>query len=256
MKKLKFLISLFLISLMLIGTGYAAWSDTLITNNTVETGEFALEFVGTNDKSIGVSSADSEKPVIEAVSASLGQLRFPDTKGSDKYVETSIETIEGKTNSIQVTFNNLYPGAWAGFRLKAINSGTIPAKIENIDVEFSGDSDELLDYLKYESGLELDANKDNNIDNNGSMYVKGSLENMKYDFNNKLKDSETIKNAQIVPGGSIYFDTPDSNATDLDGDGSKERFIIIKFDESAPNETQGKTLTFTLTVNFKQFNIE
>lgn len=222
MKKIKILALSLMISLMLTGAGYAAWSDNLVVNNTVKTGELNANFV-----------KDSEHTA---------------ARGAE-YVETKIEIADTNAHTVQVTLNNLYPGAWAAFRVKGINSGTIPVKLNDIEVNFSGDK-ELVPYLNYEAGLNLDIDGDNKIDNSTGKFT-GKLENMAADFNGKL---DSLKNIKLEPNGNFYFNIPEDDAVDLDKDGSKDRYIIIHLDENAPKTMEKKTLKFTLTINFKQHN--
>lgn len=237
MKKFKFLILMLYLALMIIGVGYAYWSDSLIVNATVNTGELSVRFE----------------------EGELGGLKFPDLKASKYVLNKDIkigneDTILTDDNAATVNFQSLYPGAWAAFRLKAINSGTIPIKISDVDFgEFSGDT-ELLKYFTYEAGIGIDVDGNGTIDKHAKF--EGNLKEIKDDFNKAL-NSESMKNVRINPNGGIYFYIPEEEAApDLDNDNSADRFIIIKFDDDAPATTQNKTLSFKLTVNFKQFNAD
>lgn len=224
MKKIKVLSFALVLALMLMGAGYAAWSDNLIINTTVETGELNINFV----KDIEHTKA----------------------KGAE-YVSPTIEIVEDNLHLAQVTLGNLYPGSWAAFRIKGINCGTIPAKIDNVQVIFNGDED-LLPFLTYEAGLTIDADGDNVIDNEISKF-SGNLRSIGEDFNERLN---SLRNVNLEPynKGNFYFNIPEAEALDLDEDGDKERYIIIHFAENAPDTLENKTLTFTLVTNFIQYN--
>ncbi|MBZ9689201.1 hypothetical protein G9F72_023155 [Clostridium estertheticum] len=224
MKKIRFISIALVTSLMLMGTGYAKWDDNLVINGTVATGEFNVNFV--EDET------------------------YPAAKGSE-YVTPSVEIVDEKAHAVQVSLTNLYPGAWAAFKVKGINSGTIPVKLDDIQVDFNGDK-ELLPYLTYDAGLTIDTNGDNVIDD-GIEKFSGKLENIANDFNTKINSLSDVK---LEPNGKGNFclNTPEKGAVDLDGDGSTDKYIIIHFDEDAPLSTEKKTLIFNFTANFKQQN--
>jgi predicted ribosomally synthesized peptide with SipW-like signal peptide len=89
---------------MMMGAGYAYWTDTVTINNIVETGEMKVVFTAAN-----------------AVNA-----------GSDDYqVSTgSLVGTDGKTATYSVT--NMYPGAMVNYSATVKNDGTIPAVIGGI----------------------------------------------------------------------------------------------------------------------------
>lgn len=224
MKKIKVLSFALVLALMLMGAGYAAWSDNLIINTTVETGELNINFV----KDVEHTKA----------------------KGAE-YVSPTIEIVDDNAHVAKVALGNLYPGSWAAFRIKGINCGTIPAKIDNVQVSFSGDED-LLPFLTYEAGLTVDVDGDNIMDNEISKF-SGKLQNIAEDFNERLTSLRDVK-LEPYNKGNFYFNIPEADALDLDEDGYKERYIIIRFAENTPDTLENKTLTFTLITNFIQHN--
>ncbi len=235
MKKFKFLILIIYLALMLTGAGYAYWTDSLAVNTTVSTGELSVRF---------------EKN-------ELNGLKFPEIKTSKYVMDSSLkigndDSILTDDNVATVNVPNLYPGAWIAYRLKAVNSGTIPVKISDVDFQITCDEANLLNYMAYEAGIGIDADGDKVIDKH--VKFKGELKNFKTDLNNNL-NSSGMKNIEIKPGGGIYFYIPEGEeAPDLDNDNISDRFMIIRFNEDAPSSTQNKTIKFNYTVNFKQFN--
>lgn len=236
MKKFKFLILIVYLALLVTGVGYAYWSDSLIVNNTVTTGELSVRFED----------------------GSLNGLKFSDLKAS-KYVldaDTAIKigndnSIVTDNNTAAITIPHIYPGSWAAFRLKAINSGTIPVKITDIKFSDISKDTELLSYLTFEGGIGIDADGNGTIDKYNKF--SGSLSEVEKDINEWL--SIDMKNTEIIPKGGIYFYIPEQEtAPDLDEDGTVDRFNIIRFKSDAPCETQNKSVTFKFTMNFKQFN--
>lgn len=222
MKKLRILSSSLIVATMLTGAGYAAWTDTLTINNTVETGQLNVQFH--EGKFLG--------------------LQYPDAS-ADKYVEAKAEISDKDSHTTQIDLNNLYPGAWAAFRVRAINAGTIPAKVANVDVQFSGDK-ELLPYLTYETRISM--NPDDTSSNLTMFTLKGKLEDFKDTIN------KSIPNIQLAPNskGSFCIGSPKniSNVTN----NSADSYFLIKLDKNTPITLQKKSLSFTIQVNFKQFN--
>lgn len=228
MKKIRFLALTLIVSLMVMGFGYAAWTDNLVVNNTVATGELDVKFI----KEV---NAESSGVQVGAVGA--------------EYVIPDVEIVGENADTVKITLSNLYPGAWAAFRLKGVNVGTIPVNIESIQADFSGNLELLKDFT-YEGGFSIDSNGDNLIDDSTGKFG-GSLAEIGKDFNEKISK---IKKAGLEPNGkgSFYFETPKTNANSvnpLDG-----KYIIIHFSSNAGNDTQKKSLSFTITTNFKQHN--
>ncbi|ERI92092.1 hypothetical protein HMPREF1982_02632 [Clostridiales bacterium oral taxon 876 str. F0540] len=108
MKKAKVLTAALVAGLLTMGAGYAAWTDNLNITNVIQTGELAATFT--------------------SASAS-----------GDAYVTANASAIAptGRTNSINFTIQNLYPGAGATLNASFKNDGTIPAKIGSVVVTYN-----------------------------------------------------------------------------------------------------------------------
>jgi len=107
MKKTKLIALTMVVAIMLVGAGYAAWTDTLNINTTVNTGRLDLHFV------------DEEKLVL--ASHVTGQVGYDQD-----------ETGDNDWDIANVTLSNLYPGATADVTLKIQNNSTIPVKMNTI----------------------------------------------------------------------------------------------------------------------------
>ncbi|MEN8904730.1 MAG: hypothetical protein ABF289_02090 [Clostridiales bacterium] len=214
MIKLKFpLITLF-ISIAFITVGYASWGETNELGSTVRTGELDLKYESMPNSNIVRSS---------------------------EYVETNVDITDEEAHEAKITLSNLYPGAWTMFKLKVLNSGTIPAKLENAEMEFEGDTN-LLKYLFYDAGISIDKNGDSIIDWN-------------VDFNGILTEFEKDFNKEILYLDKAYLEANNSGKLFLGRSNSQIKdYIKIKFDESAPEDTQNKSVTFNLRLNFKQYS--
>ena len=207
---------------MMSGIGYASWNDTLIAKNNVRNGDVDVRFVQDNS--------------------------YESVRGC-KYVIPSAKIIDDKAHSMEVSLNNMYPGAWVMFKVKGVNKGTVPVKFDNVNVEFSGDR-QLLLYLTFEAGLSIDSNGDKKPDK--TCYFNGKLEDFAVKFN---KEINNLKNVVMEPNGSGNFilGVPYDKAGDIEGKGKKDDYVIVRLNNNLPQSLQSKNLRFKLTINFSQF---
>lgn len=106
MKKTRILALAVVVAVMLMGAGYAAWTDRLTISNTVGTGELNVKFTEAS---------------LQGVEADTVYIQ-PSAAFADK--------------NVTLTVGNLYPGAAAKFNGKFVNNGTIPAVINKVDFNF------------------------------------------------------------------------------------------------------------------------
>lgn len=172
MKKSRFLILVLVVSISLIGAGYAYWTDALNINSTVNTGEFDVEFVSW-DKDI----------------------REHGLQGSDNYTELDVQIDQSNTNKAIITVENLYPGKEVIYRLRVQNMGTIPAVFENAKVTFSG-SEKLKEVLDGKFG-----------DDGLGSYGFSSIEKLEEVINKNLKGLRLEKNESKVLEGTFRLPT-------------------------------------------------
>lgn len=226
MKKVRFLLLIMTLALMMSGVGYAAWSESLSINSIIRTGELDVRFVeDTTGKGV---------------------------RGSE-YVIPSMRIIDKneKSHKVEVSLDNMYPGSWAMFKIKGVNSGTIPAKFEKVKVEFSGDKN-LLSYLTFQAGVSIDTDGDGKFDKVSDF--KGALSDMESLFNKSIENE--FKNTAMNPknSGTFVLGVPFEKANDIEKKGVKDDYIIIRMDEKAPNDMKQKILNFNLDISFIQFN--
>lgn len=213
MKKIRILSSSLIVAAMLMGAGYAAWTDTLSLTNTVETGEFNVEFDGN-------TFATYASPLVS----------------SRCYVSGN------DSHTIQLDLSNLYSNSCASFKVKGINTGTIPAKLDNITVDFSGDR-ELLEYLTYETNIVV-VNSNNGNTTLNTINLDGNLADLANDINNNT----IIKDIQLSPNSNGRFYMGGFN------DSNTDSYFVIKFGKAPNSMITKKNLKFTININFKQFN--
>lgn len=106
MKKARFVAMVLAVAVMLIGAGYAAWTDTLIINNSVSTGN------------LDVNMVDGSVIVCPTAAATTSD-------GLVNRVATAEVTAD---DTVTVTITNLYPNAKAVVTIPVTNNSSIPVK--------------------------------------------------------------------------------------------------------------------------------
>lgn len=131
MKKVKYIALILVLALGLIGGAYAAWTDQLVVNGTVATGDIDVVFTSAESN----DPADTDDPASPADD--------PKDVGS---TEVSLSE-DGKT--MTVTIENAYPGYVSKIDYEVTNNGSVPVKLQNKTIDVvSGDP----------AGLEVDNN--------------------------------------------------------------------------------------------------
>jgi hypothetical protein len=134
MRKVGLLILALVIALGTLGVGYAKWSDTVIINGTIESGNVCIKFdgSGTNvdpcatgylDYTV-VKDKDGNWVVADPIDQDLIYNLEP------KNVGCTTKTLSDDGKTLTVTLTNVYPGYLADLELHLRNCGTIPVKIE------------------------------------------------------------------------------------------------------------------------------
>ena len=107
MKKTRFLVLAVAVAVMLMGAGYAVWTDQLDINTTINTGNLDVEF----------EDIENELKLPAHVTGNVSYAREEGSREWDKAT---------------VTFSNFYPGARATVTLKMVNRGTIPVEMRRL----------------------------------------------------------------------------------------------------------------------------
>lgn len=126
MKGPKIIALVLILSVIIIGVGYAAWTDTVTISNTVSTGELKVIFL------------DAIQYREKGAYDNINNEKYIDIdKNYDDVTKENIKKINFKVE-------NMYPGCTYYFDALAKNVGTIPVVIENVKVMFSDDSSETI----------------------------------------------------------------------------------------------------------------
>lgn len=229
MKKTRILALAVIVAVMLMGAGYAAWTDRLTINNTVGTGELKVEFVD-----------DEVFPLIGD---------FDYTLEENNYIESSINQNDPKTTT--VTISNMYPGNLVFYEALFENKGTIPAVVSGVDVKFTTPNKPLQDNLHVWGGF---IHFDKNWNYKGGNWFNTRLGNLDMALN------RVLANERMEPGDKIVFDIPDEYKDDLQADTegaydpSKGKCIQFHLPGSVGDSLEKQSTTFTIELNFKQHN--
>lgn len=110
MNNRKMIIAAIAIAIMLLGTGYAYWTETLDISNTVSTGYLDVKFID----------------------ADVWDYDDSETFNHRSNLVIAHKTIAADGQSISLTVDNLYPGSGASLDFLVENIGTVPAKIGTV----------------------------------------------------------------------------------------------------------------------------
>lgn len=108
MKKAKLLIAVLVCAVMMMGVGYAWWTDVITIKGTAQTGNMNVVF--------GSGTVASVK--------------------SD-YVTATVSRNEAK-DVVTCEFGNLYPGASAAVVFEVVNTGTVPVVFDGYEITNAG----------------------------------------------------------------------------------------------------------------------
>jgi len=212
------------LGLMLMGAGYAAWSEMATIDNSVGTGELRVEFIDDCD--------------------------HPSMLGAP-YMNYSI-THGAKTTT--VVMGKMYPGSSAWYETHIENLGSIPAVLNNVDVNFSSTSSPLLMDKLTVWGMVVQQRP--GAGQVGASYVR----------NVPLRELETaLEDAMIGfnlrPGDYITFDVTDDafkqelaeNVPGYDTASDNCLFFILPLC-GVDNDVENQCAQFDINIDFKQFN--
>lgn len=224
MKKTKFLALALVAALVLTGTAFAWWGETLTMSQTVKTGELNVVF----DKAY-TRGGDNTKNQADYDVPTSGYPGWVEHEGQQwteldlNYVPTKIRCDGDK---VYAEVGNMYPGSRAQFEFVVKNTGTIPAVIGSVDTDLWDRWPTLADKMYIVAGAK-------GADGT-AVWKQGEAKNMETIMKDLFKD------LRLDPGQSasaqifIYFDK----------DGSKTRGDIGEKDN----------ITFFLQMDWTQFN--
>ncbi|MBF8982471.1 hypothetical protein IZY60_02865 [Lutibacter sp. B2] len=245
MKKTKFLALALAAGIMMMGAGYAAWTDDFTAVNTVNTG--TLE--------VSLAEADNYADIYLA----HGDNAFDDTQvngdweritDNNDYYNITMKTDTTVDKQVTFNFTNVFPGVTATSYFKLQNSGTVPAAIQTVTVDVT-DKDgktidannpankELYDAMKVFNRFYINRADGTKETIEGSWVTLGELQN---ELTNKLA------NGKVVLEGGAQIGT-------LGEDGTKSTWFSIPKDSLNGDEGEGQNIKVEVRFDFVQSNL-
>lgn len=244
MKKPKFIAIVLVLTIFLMGTGYAAWSETVTINNTVETGKLSVEFVDNHSFLFGIH------PYAGVF----------DDKGGPNYLTAEIDH-GAKTTTF--TVEDMYPGSTAFFEVLVENKGSIPAEFDYAKVNFLDDcSDPMKEELVVFGGIK-------HWRPGVLLPIEVKMIPFPFPWDSedeivRLNELESILNSlldgmELEVGDFITFDVTDEYKQQIgayfeDYDMNSDNCLFFHLPTNVGSELENQTAKFEIKLNFKQFN--
>ena len=237
MKKTKVIALVLAVSLMLMGAGYAYWSDALTINNTVSTGEMKVEFI----------KADGYPKIFG--------------RTNEAYVQKSlVQASDNKSTSI--TVGNMYPDSYVRYELKMKNTGTIPVVFDNAVVAITENQTGFTNKLLTQVFVAKHHANGNQYLMGEPGYWAGKSLGYKPAADLQANLNTILAGCRLEPNEFITFDVPEEYLAEYlqqNPEGNAEQCVEILFPSTVgtaqnPNEFEKATASFNITLNWKQHN--
>lgn len=246
-------------AVMLMGAGYAYWTDSLNINNTVTTGELNVRFVD------GTTRGGDDQA---APNHYWGA--YVNHEGLQAGHDGPVTVISDNEKSITTRVTNMYPGAYAQFFGTVENDGTIPAVFNSATVTFEGANDattlsaaeqEFKNNLRFAIGYKIvDENNQPVATNPGSgdgrFWASGTMDQ----FEDKINDLFT--NVRLEPRQKLLLDFPsDADAQEAMASigypwNEEMHCITYTLNTAADDDVENQELEMKITLNWKQHNAQ
>ena len=146
-----------------LGVGFAAWTDTVTVNGSVTTGDVNITVENYSGTYVWKTSTGDEIVIQQGWMSDIGTApsdvvdAFPfdgDDPADDDPVASA--TSAASCDGVTVTFTNLFPSIW--FKADALMhyTGSVPAKVNAINIDWLSGSSQLLQDLAASDGGILD----------------------------------------------------------------------------------------------------
>lgn len=225
MKKTRFIALVLVVAMMLIGAGYAAWTDQLFVTTTVRTGNFDMAIT---DASIRTGDRDAAN--------------YAHNPPWSQYDWTHAGDVSFTENSAVVEFKDLYPGGVVHMDMVTKNNGTIPAKLKSVKVEFLAGNEDLFKKLLASASWKADITGDGVQDTWGHVNQLQYLYGVEKTLETELVES--LSNTVIEPRGWLSFESGEEEPNCI-------RFML---NPNAGNEFQNQSCKFKVTFNWEQWS--
>lgn len=235
MKKTKLLAVVLVVSIILMGAGYAYWQQDLKINATVDTGYLNVQFAPSSHV---IGDVDGK---IQLPKDLWKAITNPTDFDGSEYMDVSVNGSEDN-HDVEFTFSEIYPGAGGYVSFKIVNTGTVPAKLTSVTPKIL-EGEDLKDEFEYtihnlvlvRRGLLLPI----------VQIVEAPVEcNSFDDFVSKLSN---LMSGYTLEPGDFY----ELNWLDVTSERAGYS-IVMPLGDSVNNELENQTFKFKLSVNFQQ----
>lgn len=139
MKKAKLMMGVLIASMALLGTGYAAWSETLTVESTVNTGKLDIEILGQRED--GGTIFYQEAP-------GASNLLTDEELAQYLTIRKTTGHVSDKKNNFSINIKELAPGVTIGVPIEIKNVGSCAAALTDIEAALTTANGELRDNLQ------------------------------------------------------------------------------------------------------------
>lgn len=145
MRKYKFIALALVLAVMLMGAGYAYWTETLTISNTVSTGDLDVRFAPK------VIHGDYDRHLnLDNFFRNIWSLYEDQKIDEGKFMDVSIDPSDD-FKKLSFTVTDIYPGAGGFLHFVLVNTGTVPATLTDIqaNTNFANNTEGLKDAFDY-----------------------------------------------------------------------------------------------------------
>jgi hypothetical protein len=153
MRKTRFLALALVVAIMLMGAGYAGWTDYFDTTTTIDTGELAVDLVTGEDAYMDIYLLEKGNGDPDNINNIRDNgVDFFEYVGdeSEYYNISCTATPIPAEKKLIFTFTDIFPGVLAGTSFELANTGTVPAAVQTVtfSAERNTNNAELYDALE------------------------------------------------------------------------------------------------------------
>lgn len=244
MKRTKFIALALVVSLMLMGAGYAGWTDVFNATTTIDTGKLEVTLVDYSDPYMDVFLVDEGNVNNQGklIGGAGNWYERIDTAHNEFYNLKCSAIPAPKEKKITFTFENIFPGVMTGSSFELANTGTVPTAVQSVTITAPTDAKNAKLYKALQGNLRVYLKHEN-----GSMmqlFETGwhGLD----DFQNAINDKIKTKGIVLQPGDSL---------TAQDPSGVNYLWFMLPKDSLNGDDGELESVTIDMKFDFVQSNL-
>jgi len=278
MRKTRNIAIILVIFIILLGVGYAAWTDTLTITTTAKTGTLDVNF-----EELPSGILLDPVPKVEANYRDFNERPLRSIKKG--YVFANLTRYDVNGNNMAISIENMFPGSLVILTAKMANRGSIPVILDDVDVDSTNTEldnqmmcaggfmvirKEYNDVVEFAQRAIFEALNSNTISHllidaatDSELYYNGDGGAF---WNIPLKDLDAtldmlLSEVKLNPGDYILFDIPEAfkemaaeHVEAYDPETQNCLMFYLPMD-SADNDSQSITnVSFDIDITWKQYN--